>query len=110
MNEYEIPPWCDVIRRPTIEVKDTYYITTDVYLLAEKLNKLLKEHVETQNWVADIRYAKEFQCKMCGNICEILLDEVSRSRTCNICGKGKLEYAVKKMAESDGVSVAEERK
>jgi hypothetical protein len=63
-DEYIIPPWVDVIRRPTIEVKDTYYITNDVYLLAEKLNKLLKGHVETQNWAADIRYAKEFQCKM----------------------------------------------
>ena len=104
MSEYEIPAWCNVERVPVVVVKDTFFRTPDGYLLAEKLNKLLKEHIEFKEWVADVKLSKEFRCKMCGNLCEILFNDITKERTCNICGQGKLEYAIKVMAESESRS------
>jgi hypothetical protein len=105
MSEYEIPAWCDVERVPVATVKDSFYQTPDGFLLVEKLNKLFKEHIESKEWVAEIKWAKEFRCKMCNNICEVMHDDITKERTCNICGKGKLEYAIKVMAESENRNV-----
>lgn len=101
-EEYTIPSWCEPVRRLAVEVKDASYQTLDGYFLAEKLRKLFKEHIEFQYWDAEVKQAKELKCKMCGNYCEILLDDITKERTCNICGKGKIEYAIKKLAESEG--------
>ena len=100
MSEYVIPPWCEVLMKPIVEVRDTFYMVSDKYPLAEKMNKFLKEHVETANWVAEVKYSKEFQCKMCRNICEVILDDNNEVRTCSICGKGNTEYAVSVLLES----------
>lgn len=104
-SNYYIPSFVDVIRRPAIEVNDTYFQTPDIYVLAEKLNVLFKQHVDSQHWVAEVKYAKEFQCKMCGNVCEVFLDDVTKNRTCSVCGKGKVEYSIKVLAESEGASL-----
>lgn len=100
-EEYTIPVWCDVIRRPAVEVKDQHFLSYDPYVVSEILNKLFKEHMAFQNFVAEVKSEKELQCRMCGDVCEILLDDITKERTCNKCGKGKLEYSIKVMAESE---------
>jgi hypothetical protein len=101
MSEYEIPVWCDAVRRIAVEVEDPYYQTPDSYSFVEKLNKLFKEHIESKHWTAKVVYEKELKCKMCGVYCEVLRDDITKERTCNICGKGKLEYTIKVMEESE---------
>jgi ribosomal protein S6 len=102
IDENTIPVWCEPTRRPAVEVRCSDYRYLNSSSLVYELNKLFEGHVEFQNCVAEIKYVKEFRCKLCGNICEILHNNETHERTCNICGKGKLEYAIKKMAESEG--------
>lgn len=77
----------------------------DLENLADDLNELFENHRDWDDAHADYTFDEVFRCIFCDEIYVPDYDEEKDKEYCRNCGKGKLEYAVKKMAESEGVSL-----
>ena len=70
--------------------------------LADELNDLFSTHKHFDDYKAEVNSDEVIRCIFCDEIYIPDCDEEGQEH-CRSCGKGKLEYAIKRMAESDGV-------
>jgi DNA-directed RNA polymerase subunit RPC12/RpoP len=78
----------------------------DCSKLASELSDLFDAHKEWNDTQAVVGYDEVYRCIFCGEIYEPMYLPENEENVCANCGKGKLEFAVKKMSESGEVKDA----
>lgn len=97
-------PWtkvCSENFRVEVSRKGAYRLTERDYdTLADDLNELFEAHTEWKDANAEVNCDEVVRCIFCDDIYTPALDE-KENEYCSSCGKGKLEYSIKRMVDSE---------
>ena len=109
-----IPAWCRIAKvNYRVEVSqprlssNSKFIEKDLDNLADELNELFESHRNWGDTNAEATYDEVVKCQMCGNVYIPYYVEETKEIVCDVCGKGKLEWTLKILAESKGVTTNE---
>jgi len=81
----------------------------DMDNLANELNDFFKEHRDWDRTNAEVNYDEVKRCILCGEVYETMYDHKRKAYVCANCGKGKLEYSIKILAEAEEKQKKENR-
>ena len=102
-------PWVKVVNENFRVEVDHYRVKTEREMndMANELNDLFKDHSDWKDFSAQVNYDEVERCIFCGEIYVGMYLNDDVIPVCSNCGKGKLEYSIKILAESEEKSKGE---
>jgi hypothetical protein len=110
-----IPAWCRIAKvNYRVEVSqpglssNPKFIEKDLDNLADELNELFESHKNWSDTRAEATYDEAVLCQFCGNVYVPYYEEDRKDTVCDMCGKGKYEWAIEILEKSKGVTTNED--
>jgi hypothetical protein len=105
-----IPAWCRIAKvNYRVEVSQPgLSLEKDLDNLADELNELFESHKNWSDTRAEATYDEAVLCQFCGNVYVPYYEEDRKDTVCDMCGKGKYEWAIEILEKSKGVTTNED--